>query len=204
MCFFVLRLRYMWSTISVHHYVDIGSLQENICLFYAEGLQMLNVCLVSYVKLLMCNWTSFFTTSNIDHRWPIRERINVNKHVASDVSWKGAASDCTDIDIQCTETGCTKKTCTESVCTEIVLYRKRPTPSTVLWPNGWMDEDATVYGSRHRAQATLYYRRVPSAPRKGHSTPPLIGHNNIIELNSTSWVELNRVKLGLGLTSGLG
>jgi len=53
--FFVVRLRYMWSTISVHHYVDIGSLQENICLFYAEGLQMLNACLVCYVKLLMCN-----------------------------------------------------------------------------------------------------------------------------------------------------
>jgi len=36
--------------------------------------------------------------------------------------------DCTDIDIQGTETGCTEKICTESVCTEIVLYRKRPTP----------------------------------------------------------------------------
>ena len=39
-------------------------------------------------------------------------------------------SDCTDIDIQCTE-----KTCTESVCTEIVLYRKRPTPSADMEEN---------------------------------------------------------------------
>jgi len=40
-----------------NHYVDIGrpTSQENVCLFYAEGLQMLNACLVSYVKLLMCN-----------------------------------------------------------------------------------------------------------------------------------------------------
>ena len=27
--------------------------------YYAEGLQMLNGCLVCYVKLLMCNWTFF-------------------------------------------------------------------------------------------------------------------------------------------------
>jgi len=53
--------------------------------FYAEGLQMLNGCLVCYVKLLMCNWTFLFTASNIDHRRPIRERIIVNKHVTSDV-----------------------------------------------------------------------------------------------------------------------
>ena len=30
MCFFAVRLRYMRSTISVHHYVDIGTLQENV------------------------------------------------------------------------------------------------------------------------------------------------------------------------------
>jgi len=36
--FFVVRLQYMRSTISVHHYVDIGTLQENVCLF------MLKVC----------------------------------------------------------------------------------------------------------------------------------------------------------------
>jgi len=40
--FIVVRLRYMQSTISVHYYVDIGTLQENVCLFYVEGLQMLN------------------------------------------------------------------------------------------------------------------------------------------------------------------
>jgi len=81
----------MQSTISVHYYVDIGTLQENVCLFYVEGLQMLNAWLVCYVKLLMCNWTFFFTTSNTDLRWRIRERINVKKYVPSDVSWKAAA-----------------------------------------------------------------------------------------------------------------
>jgi len=31
-CFFVVWLRYMRSTISVHHYVDIGTLRENVCI----------------------------------------------------------------------------------------------------------------------------------------------------------------------------
>jgi len=93
---FVVRLRYMRSTISVHYCVDIDTARERLS-FYAE-LQMLNGCLVCYVKLLMCNWTFLLTTSNTDHRRPIRERINVNKHVTSDVqvyvteaSWNGAA-----------------------------------------------------------------------------------------------------------------
>jgi len=78
-CVFIVRLRYMRSTILVHRYVDVGTLQENLCLFMLKVcLQMLNGCLFCYVKLLMCNWT-FFMTSNIDHCWPISERINVNK-----------------------------------------------------------------------------------------------------------------------------
>jgi len=46
---FVVLLRYMRSTISVHHYVDIGTLQENVRLF------MLKACKFCYVKLLKCN-----------------------------------------------------------------------------------------------------------------------------------------------------
>jgi len=37
-----------------------------------------------------------------------------------------------------------------------------------------MDEDATWYGSWPRRKAHCI-RRVPSTPRKGHSTPPLLG-----------------------------
>jgi len=44
----------------------------------------------------------------------------------------------------------------------------------LLWPNGWMDEDATWCGSRPRPRP-LCIRRVPSYPRKGHSSPPLFG-----------------------------
>ena len=40
----------------------------------------------------------------------------------------------------------------------------------LLWPNGWMDEDATWYRSRHRCRPHCI-RWVPSARRKGHSTP---------------------------------
>jgi len=41
---------------------------------------------------------------------------------------------------------------------------------TLLWPNGWMDEDATWYGSRPPRRPHCI-RRVPSALRKGYSTP---------------------------------
>jgi len=41
-----------------------------------------------------------------------------------------------------------------------------------LWLNGWMDEDATCYGSRPRPRPH-YIKRGPSSPRKGHSSPKL-------------------------------
>jgi len=51
-----------------------------------------------------------------------------------------------------------------------------PTPPNfcpcLLWRNGWMDEDATWYGSRPRP-TQLCIRRVSSYPRKGHSSTPL-------------------------------
>jgi len=40
-----------------------------------------------------------------------------------------------------------------------------------LWPNDWMDEDATWYGSRPRPRPHCV-RRGPSSARKGHSSPP--------------------------------
>ena len=40
----------------------------------------------------------------------------------------------------------------------------------LLCPNGWMHQDATWYGSRPPRKPHCI-RRVPSAPRKGHSTP---------------------------------
>jgi len=40
----------------------------------------------------------------------------------------------------------------------------------LLWPNGWMDEDATWYGSRPRTRPHCIGQG-PSSPRKGHSSP---------------------------------
>jgi len=100
--FFVVRLRYMWSTISVSRYRYIAS-----CLF------MLKVCKCwmdvwsVMLNFLMCNCT-FFSSVDIkhwywsppaDHR-PNQRQQKLNKHVTSvvqvyvglsDVSWKGAA-----------------------------------------------------------------------------------------------------------------
>jgi len=40
-----------------------------------------------------------------------------------------------------------------------------------MWPNGWMDEDATWYGSKPRPMPHCV-RRGPSSPQKKHSSPP--------------------------------
>jgi len=44
----------------------------------------------------------------------------------------------------------------------------------LLWTNGWMDEDATWYGSRPRPRPDCI-RPGLSSPRNGHSSPPLFG-----------------------------
>jgi len=45
----------------------------------------------------------------------------------------------------------------------------------LLWLNGWMDEDATWYGSRPGPRPHCI-RRGPSSPRKGHSSPLFLAH----------------------------
>ena len=47
----------------------------------------------------------------------------------------------------------------------------------LLWPNGWMDEDATWYGSRPRPRPQRCIRWGPiSYPRMGHSSPLFSAH----------------------------
>ena len=41
----------------------------------------------------------------------------------------------------------------------------------LFWPNGWMDEDATWYGSRSRPRPHCI-RRGPTSARNGHRAPP--------------------------------
>jgi len=43
----------------------------------------------------------------------------------------------------------------------------------LLWPNGWMDEDATWYGSRPQPRPHSVRRRPSFPSAKGHSRPPL-------------------------------
>jgi len=85
--------------------------------------------------------------------------------------------------------------------------RKNGTPSPpnfgpcVLWPNGWMDEDATWYGSRPWPRP-LCIRRVRSYPRKGHSSPPLFsahvycGHGRPSQLLLSSCNSKDRPRSG--------
>jgi len=46
----------------------------------------------------------------------------------------------------------------------------------LLWPNGWMDQDATWYGSRPRPRRHCVRWGPSSPPLKGHRTPsPIFG-----------------------------
>jgi len=45
----------------------------------------------------------------------------------------------------------------------------------LLWPNGWMDQDATRYGGRPWPRPHSVRWGCTSLPQKGHSSPPLFG-----------------------------
>ena len=55
----------------------------------------------------------------------------------------------------------------------------------LLWPNGWMDEDANCYGSRPRHRP-----RGPSCPRKGHSSPLAPSFRSCLLCKKTNQKEL--------------
>jgi len=63
--------------------------------------------------------------------------------------------------------------CGQTVPGHIVLDRD-PSPRIfgpcLLWPNGWMDQDATWYGGH------IVLDGDPGPPRKGHRSPPLSAH----------------------------
>jgi len=68
--------------------------------------------------------------------------------------------------------------------TQLPPEKRAHTPHSIfgpclLWPNGWMDEDATWYGSRpwHRPHCI---RRGPSCLRNGHNSPPLFSPMSIV------------------------
>jgi len=62
------------------------------------------------------------------------------------------------------------------VCLSFCLDRQtdRQTDGGVLWPNGWMDDDATWYGGRPHPRRHCV-RWGPSSPQKGTTSPPLFG-----------------------------
>jgi len=45
----------------------------------------------------------------------------------------------------------------------------------LLWPNGWMDQDATWYGDRPRSRRHCVSWATQFSPRKGHTPTPLFG-----------------------------
>ena len=61
----------------------------------------------------------------------------------------------------------------------------------LLWPNGWMDQDATGYGGRLRPRPH-YVRWGPSSflfpPRKGHSSPLFSAHVYCVQ--TAGWIKV--------------
>jgi len=55
--------------------------------------------------------------------------------------------------------------------TEGTPMHHHPVFGPCLCPNGWMDKDATLYGSKPRPRPHCI-RRGPSSARNGHSSPP--------------------------------
>ena len=45
----------------------------------------------------------------------------------------------------------------------------------LLWPNGWMHEDATWYGGRHRPGDIVLDGDPAALPKKGAEPPPIFG-----------------------------
>jgi len=65
----------------------------------------------------------------------------------------------------------------------------------LLWPNSWMDSDATWYGGTPRPRR-LCVRLGPSSPKKG-AQPPLFDH--VYCGQTAGWI-----KMPLGMEAGLG
>jgi len=67
---------------------------------------------------------------------------------------------------------------------------------SVLWPNGWMHQDATWCRGRPRPRPHCV-RWGPSSPRKGHSTPHFSAH--VYCGQAAGWI-----RMPLGMNVGLG
>jgi len=64
-----------------------------------------------------------------------------------------------------------------------------------VWPNGWMDQDATWYGGKHRLRDIVLYGDL--APKKGGTAPPLLADVNCGQTAGC-------LKMRLGKEEGLG
>ena len=81
----------------------------------------------------------------------------------------------------------------------------------LVWPNGWMDQDATWYRSRPRRRR-YSIRQSPSSPRRGHSSLPphlfgpcLLWPRSPISFSATAELVLERFQMAavsFGITLG--
>jgi len=68
----------------------------------------------------------------------------------------------------------------------------------VLWPNGWMDQNATWYGGRHRPWPHCVRWGPSSPPQKGGTAAPQLSAH-VYSGQTAGWIKMPPgTKLGLG------
>jgi len=68
--------------------------------------------------------------------------------------------------------------------------------ASVLWPNGWMDQDTTWYGGRPRL-SDIVLAGDPAPHRKGHNSPHFTAHFALARSPISTTVELLLLLTGL-------
>jgi len=82
------------------------------------------------------------------------------------------------------------------------LPKKRQSPPIfgpfLLWPNGWMHQDATWYGARPQPRALVLDGDTGPSPKRGHGHPPQFSAH-VYCGQTAGWI-----KMALGMEMGLG
>jgi len=68
----------------------------------------------------------------------------------------------------------------------------------LLWPNGWMDQDATWYGGRPLRRPHCV-RWEPSSPPRGTAAPSPEFSAHVCCAQTAGWIKMRLMEVGLGL-----
>jgi len=91
-----------------------------------------------------------------------------------------------------------------SMGTQLLLHKGAQLPifsQCLLWPNGWMDQDAIWWGGRPRPRQHVRWGPRSPSPKRGHSSPQFLAH--VFCGQTARWIKTplgTEVSLGPGHT----